>query len=310
MNGQTLTKAMVPLPGKAFAIYNNSSGPLYYAHPDLLGSIRLATTPARAKYFDTAYAPFGETYASSGTLDAAYTGQMGDLSHRQDTAGGLYDFPAREYSTQGRWPSPDPAGVAATCTKDPQSQNRYAYVRNNPITRVDPNGMIDCGPDDPFCGDPCFWDPFFCDPFPGGGGGFIGGGGGERPRPFPWPTLPLFFFGESGQDDCHCEKKPTLTEKFWCYLNTAIFGCHENNGSENCQETISNQRQPMQGDECGNRNPPGTMVESWSCAGNVPCCEKKATAWRAKCQQTQGQFYAISPPIFGSFYSMQCCKRP
>lgn len=157
---------MVPLPGKAFAIYN-SSGLLYYAHPDLLGSIRLATTLARAMYFDTAYAPFGETYASVGTLDPAYTGQMGDVSHRQDTVGGLYDFPAREYSTQGRWPSPDPAGVGATCTKDPQSQNRYAYVTNNPITRVDPTGMwADCFGDDPFCNDPCWLDPFFCFPPP------------------------------------------------------------------------------------------------------------------------------------------------
>lgn len=197
MNGQTLTKAMVPLPGKAFAIYNNSSGPLYYAHPDLLGSIRLASTPARAKYFDTAYAPFGETYAFSGTLDPAYTGQMGDLSHRQDTAGGLYDFPAREYSTQGRWPSPDPAGVAATCTKDPQSQNRYAYVRNNPITRIDPNGMDDegpCGGDDTLCW-VCQEEPWLCYPpppgFGGGGGGGVGGGGGggEPTRTFPWAEL-------------------------------------------------------------------------------------------------------------------------
>ncbi len=182
MHASALMKAMLPLPGKAFAIYN-SSGLLYYAHPDLLGSIRLATTPTRTMYFDTAYAPFGETYASTGTFDPAYTGQMGDVSHRQDTVGGLYDFPAREYSTQGRWPSPDPAGVVATCTKDPQSQNRYAYVRNNPITRIDPSGMLEeCFEDDPFCGDPCWWDPFFCfppPPFPprgrsGGGFDFLG----------------------------------------------------------------------------------------------------------------------------------------
>jgi RHS repeat-associated protein len=141
MSGQTLQKAMVPVSRSAMAVYN-SSGLLYYAHPDRLGSIHLATTPARATYFDTAYAPFGETYASSGgtSLDPAYTGQMNDTAHRQDTAGGLYDFPAREYSTQGRWPSPDPMGKAATCAKDPQTQNRYAYVRNNPLSYTDPTG--------------------------------------------------------------------------------------------------------------------------------------------------------------------------
>lgn len=219
MNGQNLQKAMVSLPGKAFAVYN-SSGLLYYAHPDMLGSIRLATTPARTMYFDTAYAPFGETYSSTGTLDPAYTGQMNDTAHRQDTAGGLYDFPAREYSTQGRWPSPDPLGVSATCLKDPQSENRYSYVRNNPISYIDPQGEFTV-PSLSFLGGPCS-DSFYaishaeCGEIPnrtdagiglefpirfgggggGGGGGFTGGGGAppETPRPFPWALLPRGFF--------------------------------------------------------------------------------------------------------------------
>jgi len=212
INGQTLQKAMVPLSGSALATYN-ASGLLYYAHPDFLGTVRLATTPGRTMYFDTAYAPYGETYASSGTLDPSYTGQMNDTGQRQDTAGGLYDFPVREYSTQGRWPNPDPLGVGATCPKDPQTQNRYAYVRNNPMSYTDPTGAIigdpwpcdpwdpfcnggGCDPSDPFC-DPCFLDPF-CgeDPFlPGPGGGRRP----ERPRPLPWPLLPPSFFGELSQ---------------------------------------------------------------------------------------------------------------
>ncbi len=50
MTSTTLQKAIVPLTGQAQAIYN-SSGLLYYAHPDPLGSIRLATTPTtRAMY--------------------------------------------------------------------------------------------------------------------------------------------------------------------------------------------------------------------------------------------------------------------
>jgi RHS repeat-associated protein len=195
MSGTTLQKAMVPLSGKALAVYD-SNGISYFAHADMLGSIRLATTPTtRAMYFDTAYAPFGETYATSGTLDPAYTGQMNDTSHRQDTTGGLYDFPVREYSTQGRWPNPDPLGKSATCMKDPQSQNRYAYVRGNPITRIDPTGAQVCDPEDPLCF-PCDQDPYSCFPpfpiFPTGGGG---GGNLGNPRPFPWPLLPPGFFG-------------------------------------------------------------------------------------------------------------------
>lgn len=134
MNGQTLQKALVPLPGGGLAAYN-SSGLLYYGHPDYLGSIRFASTPSRAMYFDLAHAPFGEVYANSGSTDPAFTGQ------RQDTVSGLYDFPAREYSNQGHWTSPDPAGLAAVDPAFPQSWNRYAYVRNNAMTLTDPAGL-------------------------------------------------------------------------------------------------------------------------------------------------------------------------
>ena len=61
----------------------------------------------------------------------------------QDTVSGLYDFPAREYSIQGRWPSPDPAGLGAVDPTNPQSWNRYAYVVNNPLMLIDPTGL-DC----------------------------------------------------------------------------------------------------------------------------------------------------------------------
>src|SRR5713101_7005982 len=56
--------------------------------------------------------------------------------------GGLYDFPVREYSTQGRWASPDPAGLAATDPSDPQSFNRYSYVRNRPLSSIDQFGLF------------------------------------------------------------------------------------------------------------------------------------------------------------------------
>ena len=193
MSTSNLQKAMVPLSGHAHAVYN-SSGLLYYAHPDLLGSIRLATTPNRTMYFDTAYAPYGEAYASAGgsNLDPAYTGQMNDTAHRQDTEGGLYDFPMREYSTQGRWPSPDPAGLSATCPKNPQTQNRYAYVTNNPLSYTDPLGLQGCSEDDPNCGacdpsDPlCGWGP----PVPGVG--FVNPGNSEGwPGTIAWPVPPF-----------------------------------------------------------------------------------------------------------------------
>jgi len=126
MNGQTLQKAFVPLPGDGAAMYT-ASGLSYYRHSDWLGSSRLASTPTRTVYSTTAYAPFGEPYAQSGTADLSFTGQ------NQDTVGGSYDFLFREYAIQGRWPSPDPAGLAVADPSNPQSLNRYAYVLNNPL---------------------------------------------------------------------------------------------------------------------------------------------------------------------------------
>jgi RHS repeat-associated protein len=135
MSGQTLQKAFVPLPGGATAVYN-SSGLAYYRHPDWLGSSRLASTPSRGVYFDSAYGPFGEPYAQSGTADLSFTGQ------NQDTVAALYDFYFREYGIQGRWPFPDPAGLAAVDPTNPQSWNRYTYVLNEPLSYIDPLGLF------------------------------------------------------------------------------------------------------------------------------------------------------------------------
>jgi RHS repeat-associated protein len=165
MSGQASTKSLVPLPGGGLAVFS-ASGENFY-HPDHLGSSRLISTSNRTMYYDGAYAPFGEPYAQSGTADLSFTGQ------RQDTVAGLYDFPAREYSYQGRWPSPDPAGLAAVDPSNPQSWNRYAYVLNNPMALTDPTGLTDC-PRNQTCGD--LWDFGFWDGrVPIG----LGGGGGK-----------------------------------------------------------------------------------------------------------------------------------
>ena len=105
-------------------------GSAWYRHSDHLGSSRFASTQSRTKYSDVAYAPFGERYTQTGSTDASFTGL------NQDTVSNLYDFPAREYGTQGRWPSPDPAGLAATDLTDPQSWNRFSYVLNSPQVQL------------------------------------------------------------------------------------------------------------------------------------------------------------------------------
>lgn len=100
-----------------------------------------ASTTTRSVSFSLAYAPYGETYASTSGTDPAFTSQ------RQDTVSGIYDFPDREYAIYGRWISPDPLGISSFHLTDPQSLNRYAYARNNPMSIIDPTGLADCDTD-------------------------------------------------------------------------------------------------------------------------------------------------------------------
>lgn len=151
LNGSTLVQAYVSLPGGGQAVYN-SSGLAYYRHPDWLGSSRFASTPARTMYFSGAYAPYGESYVTTGITDLSFTGQD------EDTLSGLYDFMFRRYSqVQGRWISPDPSGMAAVDPSSPQTWNRYSYVGNNPINSIDLLGLWgqcgrNCNDDDPMDG--------------------------------------------------------------------------------------------------------------------------------------------------------------
>jgi RHS repeat-associated protein len=199
MSGQTLQKGFVPLAGGSVAVYN-SSGLAYYRHSDWLASSRLASTPTRTIYYDGAYAPFGESYAQTGTTDLSFTGM------NQDTVANLFDFPAREYNAvHGRWPSPDPAGLVSVQPGDPQTLNRYTYVRDSPLYVLDPSGMLAIDCDDGITD--CFDDG-------GGDGGGGGGSSGDCPpgvicvvtnQPLPQPDPPPGDGGGdggSGDGDC------------------------------------------------------------------------------------------------------------
>jgi RHS repeat-associated protein len=114
--------------------------------------------------FNQAYYPYGDE-AYSQTFDPGYkfTGYERDTETELD-----YAF-ARYYNYRlGRFMSADPAGGDLS---DPQSENRYAYVRNNPTNMTDPSGL--CGGFSLGFG----YDPFSSPFFSGGGDGE---GGGRR----------------------------------------------------------------------------------------------------------------------------------
>ena len=67
-----------------------------------------------------------------------FTGQ------ERDGESGSDNFGARYFgSSMGRFLSPDPSGIFLGNLGDPQQLNLYAYVRNNPINNIDPDGL-DC----------------------------------------------------------------------------------------------------------------------------------------------------------------------
>jgi RHS repeat-associated protein len=77
---------------------------------------------------------WGKVSRSEGNVDPEhrFTGQ------KLDPENGLYYYGARYYDPElARFISPDPIVPSAG---DPQSHNRYSYVRNNPVKYTDPTG--------------------------------------------------------------------------------------------------------------------------------------------------------------------------
>jgi RHS repeat-associated protein len=90
------------------------------------------------------YLPFGEELIAGTGGRTTTQGYVGDsvrqkfTSKERDNETGLDYFVARYYaSTQGRFTSPD---SVCGCPKNPQTQNLYTYVHNNPLNLVDPTG--------------------------------------------------------------------------------------------------------------------------------------------------------------------------
>ena len=107
---------------------------VYYFHQDRLGSASLVTNSTGSVVRTVEYTPFGSTWKTSGGFkdDRNYTGQIFDDST------GLYYYNARYYDPSlGRFLTPD---IYVQSPYDPQTQNRYAYCRNNPISYSDPSG--------------------------------------------------------------------------------------------------------------------------------------------------------------------------
>jgi RHS repeat-associated protein len=150
--------------GRRVARSDVSSGSVYYYFVDHLGSTRSMTNAAGSACFKADYLPYGAENTPSGFTDSCNTSYKFTGYERDGETGNDYAF-ARYYNQRlGRFMSGDPL---AGDTGDPQSLNRYAYVRNNPINRIDPTGLTcyDANGEP----DAAFSDPSECESGSGGG---------------------------------------------------------------------------------------------------------------------------------------------
>jgi RHS repeat-associated protein len=142
---------------------SDTTGTSFYTQ-DHLGSTRLETNSSGVQTQCSDYLPFGEeipsgtTYGNRTTCFGVNDNKIKFTGKERDTETGLDYFLARYYSgAQGRFLSPDEfkGGIVDPFTgqdietntalpyadiTDPQTLNKYAYVRNNPLRYTDPDG--------------------------------------------------------------------------------------------------------------------------------------------------------------------------
>lgn len=131
-----------------------------YLTYDHLGSVRMVTNENGQIVSRHDYLPFGEEipggtasrssalfFGGSDQVNQRFTGQIRDSETNLDF------FNTRYLSAAlGRFTSPDPANAGAN-SYNPQSWNGYAYVLNNPLNSVDPDGLTTCDSNGDNCHD-------------------------------------------------------------------------------------------------------------------------------------------------------------
>ncbi len=118
--------------GRALVAKIESGNTLYY-HQDQLSN-RFVTNSSGGVAEQLGTFPFGEAWYNSTNDKLPFTTYERDAESGNDYAMARY-----EVNRLGRFLTPDPAAGGTT---DPQSMNRYAYVRNDPVNLSDPSGMF------------------------------------------------------------------------------------------------------------------------------------------------------------------------
>jgi RHS repeat-associated protein len=123
--------------GRHVGTYRN--GTTYFVQADWLGTERTRVLSSGDLFETCASLPFGDGLTCTGSADPSpnhFTGK------ERDNESGLDYFGKRFYDNLlGRWTSADSQRVALRHLTNPQKLNKYAYVLNNPLSMVDPDGL-------------------------------------------------------------------------------------------------------------------------------------------------------------------------
>ena len=128
--------AIVALSVLAPGTANGQTETVIYYHTDSIGSVRMTTNAIGQVVARYDFLPFGEPWTPPVIADVRqFAGK------ERDTETGFDYFGARYYSSGiGRFTTADSAVILADAMEHPQRWNRYAYVSNNPLRKIDPDG--------------------------------------------------------------------------------------------------------------------------------------------------------------------------
>ncbi|MEX2338406.1 MAG: RHS repeat-associated core domain-containing protein [Aquisalimonadaceae bacterium] len=130
--GGTVLREYIWLGALPLALHQPASGALHYYHTDRLNTPQALTDRDGALAWAAHYRPFGaaEVHTEQVTNPLRFPGQY----HDEET--GLHYNWHRYYDPEtGRYITSDPIGLEG-------GLNTYAYVLNNPVNFIDPNGLV------------------------------------------------------------------------------------------------------------------------------------------------------------------------